>query len=60
MDRHEQPTLTPDLPPVVDVPDLTFPARGRHSEGSKSTAERAGDKESPTSSSGSRDRRMTA
>ncbi|GDY50537.1 hypothetical protein SVIO_011600 [Streptomyces violaceusniger] len=41
--------LTPDLPPVVDVPDLTFPPQGRHSDESKRAAERNGDKETPTS-----------
>lgn len=58
--------LTPDLPPVVDVPDLTFPpSQGRHSDESKRAAERNGDKESPTStpapsSSPSPDRRRLA
>ncbi|WP_413098916.1 hypothetical protein [Streptomyces sp. Inha503] len=41
--------LTPDLPPVVDVPDLTFPPQGRHSDESKRAAERDGDQETPTS-----------
>ncbi|GAA1258064.1 hypothetical protein [Streptomyces javensis] len=41
--------LTPDLPPVVDVPDLTFPPQGRHSDESKRAAERNGDQEAPTS-----------
>ncbi|AUA16180.1 hypothetical protein HUF15_05230 [Streptomyces samsunensis] len=49
MDRNEQPLLTPDLPPVVDVPDLTFPPQGRHSDESKRTAERDGEKETPSS-----------
>lgn len=49
MNRNEQPLLTPDLPPVVDVPDLTFPPQGRHSDESKRTAERDGDKETPAS-----------
>ncbi|MFE2447845.1 hypothetical protein ACPEIC_12380 [Stenotrophomonas sp. NPDC087984] len=49
MNRNEQPLLTPDLPPVVDVPDLTFPARGRQADESKRAAERNGDKETPTS-----------
>ncbi|MEU4892850.1 hypothetical protein AB0B12_17845 [Streptomyces sp. NPDC044780] len=49
MNTHEQPLLTPDLPPVVDVPDLTFPARGRRSDDAKRTAERTGDKEARTS-----------
>ncbi|MFE2188963.1 hypothetical protein [Streptomyces sp. NPDC059455] len=43
--------LTPDLPPVVDVPDLTFPPQGRHSDESKRAAERNGDQETPTSAS---------
>ncbi|WP_443253179.1 hypothetical protein [Streptomyces sp. 6N106] len=51
MNRNEQPMLTPDLPPVVDVPDLTFPARGRQSDESKRAAERNGDKETPSSAS---------
>ncbi|MFC9220225.1 hypothetical protein [Streptomyces hygroscopicus] len=51
MDRNEHSPLTPDLPPVVDVPDLTFPARGRPSDEPKRTAERNGDKETPSSRS---------
>ncbi|MEU8871211.1 hypothetical protein AB0D24_08550 [Streptomyces javensis] len=43
--------LTPDLPPVVDVPDLTFPPQGRHSEESKRAAERNGDQEAPAPTS---------
>ncbi|MFD5389171.1 hypothetical protein ACFWMG_30455 [Streptomyces sp. NPDC127074] len=49
MNRNEQPLLTPDLPPVVDVPDLTFPVRGRQFDESNRAAERNGDKETPTS-----------
>ncbi|WP_432035174.1 hypothetical protein [Streptomyces cucumeris] len=46
MDRNEQPLLTPDLPPLVDVPDLTFPARGTRADGAKTAVDRDGDKES--------------
>ncbi|WP_413812104.1 hypothetical protein [Streptomyces sp. OE57] len=42
--------LTPDLPPVVDVPDLTFAPQGRHSDESKRAAERKGDQETTPSS----------
>ncbi|MBL1097509.1 hypothetical protein [Streptomyces coffeae] len=46
MDRNEQPLLTPDLPPLVEVPDLTFPARGSRADGATAAVERDGDKES--------------
>lgn len=46
MDTNEQPLLTPDLPPLVDVPDLTFPS-GRRTATSQGPAERNGEKESP-------------
>ncbi|MFJ1992093.1 hypothetical protein [Streptomyces asiaticus] len=55
--------LTPDLPPVVDVPDLTFPPQGRRSDESKRAAERNGDQETPKSAptrSPSPDRRRLA
>ncbi|MFI0816514.1 hypothetical protein ACH4TX_19525 [Streptomyces sp. NPDC021098] len=49
MDTNEQTLLTPDLPPVVDVPDLTFPS-GRRTATSQDPAERNGEKESPAAS----------
>jgi hypothetical protein len=59
MDRNEQSLLTPDLPPLVDVPDLTFPSR-RHTATSQGTAERNGEKESPTPSPTPRQRPLAA
>lgn len=50
MDRNEQPLLTPDLPPLVEVPDLTFPSRGLRADGATTAVERDGDKESSTPS----------
>ncbi|RNG34077.1 hypothetical protein EEJ42_06505 [Streptomyces botrytidirepellens] len=59
MDTNEQPLLTPDLPPVVDVPDLTFPS-GRRTEKSPGPAERNGEKESPAPSSTPQQRPLAA
>lgn len=59
MDTNEQPLLTPDLPPLVDVPDLTFPS-GRRTATPQDATERNGEKESPTSSSTPQQRPLAA
>ena len=59
MDTNEQTLLTPDLPPVVDVPDLTFPS-GRRTATSQGPAERNGEKESPAPSSTPQQRPLAA
>lgn len=59
MDTNEQALLTPDLPPVVDVPDLTFPS-GRRTATPQGPADRNGEKESPAPSPTSQQRPLAA
>ena len=59
MNRDEQSQLTPDLPPLVEVPDLAFPS-GHRPDGPESTAEWNTDEESDNPAPAAKRRRLAA